>query len=597
MFLIRNQSQSNKYILDTNFFISGFEKNPSDFNTFLEIVDKLGIELYVSNLIIQEIRWYLRRRVKEPVKIVRVALKDIRDFRNNYENDESDLPHLNDLSNIILAQELGGVVVSSDLKLVKACEIVKIPVLISSSFAFLLKNMSTKKEHSDLFEKLYDTILSDEISHSVERSQLFDPVARIKKIQEHALGVLQNIAKPIGIQVEPDRDKYHLLDEENNLIELMNEIEFEFPNYLEQLEKGELEVLRLELGEVYTALSDLSLELRVALMDKDSYTEELAVRLKARILYLLSVVEFTLVDFEKLEGHLNIITEISSLYPKLVSDIFMDIHLLRMIYFLVTDNHERLKGYYSEKFLFLCERQERIDLVRLTRAVILASTVMESGLIDKKAIIEGKDEISLLVQIGYILLQMKQFEHALLILLQSHYLAVNLGDHILAKDTLELLVILHYSVKERCTEEIYQGIEDLKELGIFELPVISYTDMVELQRMITSDFVPVSDLLVMLQDWFYIYHSGTMVKEGEIFSFVLLKNPYYSPRIALLLRSQFSPYYVSPGRQVKIFEGNVKTSIPKVSTLDGYPIDILMEVEEKNVRYIFRGPFGMKIIL
>ena len=332
-------------------------------------------------------------------------------------------------------------------------------------------------------------------------------------------------------------------------------------------------------------------------MDKDSYTEELSVRLKARILYLLSVVEFTLLDFEKLEGHLNIITEVSSLYPKLVSDIFMDIHLLRMIYFLITDNHERLKGYYSEKFLFLCERQERIDLVRLTRAVILASTVMESGLIDKKAIIEGKDEISLLIQIGYILLQMEQFEHALLILLQSHYLAINLNDHVSAKDTLELLVILHYSVKERCTEEIYQGIEDLKELGVFELPVISYTDMVELQRLITTDFVPVSELSVMLQDWFYIYHSGTMVKEGEIFSYVLLKNPYYSPRIALLLSSQFSPYDVSPGRQVKIFEGNVKISIPKVSTLDGYPIDVMMEVEEKDARYIFRGSFGMKLII
>ena len=115
--------------------------------------------------------------------------------------------------------------------------------------------------------------------------------------------------------------------------------------------------------------------------------------------------------------------------------------------------------------------------------------------------------------------------------------------------------------------------------------------------MITPDFGPVGDLPVILQDWFYIYHSGTTVKEGELFSFVLLKNPYYSPRIALLLRSQFSSYYVSPGRQIKIFEGNVKTSIPKVSTLDGYPIDILMEVEEKNAKYIFRGPFGMKLIL
>jgi hypothetical protein len=535
--------------------------------------------------------------VKEPVQIVRVALKDIREFRSNYENSDTELPHLNDLSNIVLAQELNAVVVSSDLKLVKACEAFNVPVLISSSFAFLLKNMSAKKEHMDFFEKMYDNIFSDEISHSVERSQQYDPVTRIKKIQEHALGVLQNISKPIGIQVETDKEKYHLLEEENSLIELMNEIEFEFPNYLEQLEKGELEVLRLELGEVYTALSDLSMELRVALMDKNSYTEELSIRLKARILYLLSVVEFTLLDFEKLEGHLNIITEVSSLYPQLVSDIFMDLHLLRMIYFLVTDNHERLKGYYSEKFLFLCERQERIDLVRLTRAVILASTVMESGLIDKKAIIEGKDEISLLIQIGYILLQMEQFEHALLILLQSHYLAVNLNDHVLAKDTLELLVILHYSVKERCTEEIYQGIEDLKELGVFELPVISYTDIIELQRLVTTDFIPVNELSVMLQDWFYIYHSGTMVKEGEIFSYILLKNPYYSPRIGLLLGSQFSPYDVSPGRQVKIFEGRVKVSIPKVSAIDGYPVDILMEVDEKEARYIFRGPFGMKLIL
>jgi predicted DNA-binding protein (UPF0278 family) len=594
--LILNQSQPKKFILDTNFFISGFEKNPSDFNIFLDIIQELGIELYVSNLIIQEIRWYLRRRITEPVQIIRVALKNIREFRENFEQDESELPHLNDLSNIILAQELGGVVVSSDLKLVKACELVNVPVLISSSFAFLLKNMCLKKEHSDMSERLYDTILSDEISHSVERSQMFDPVTRIKKIQEHALGVLQNIAKPINIPVESDSAQYHLLDEENSLIELMNEIEFEFPNYLDQLERGQLEVLRLELEEAYIALSDLSLELRVALMDKDSYTEELSLRLKARILYLLSVVEFTLLDFEKLEGHLNIITEVSSLYPKLVSDIFMDLHLLRMIFFLVTDNHERLKGYYSEKFLFLCERHERIDLVRLTRAVILASTVMESGLIDKKAIIEGKDEISLIIQIGYILLQMKQFEHALLILLQSHYLAVNLGDNILAKDTLELLVILHYSVKERCTEEIYQGIEDLKELGIFELPVISYTDMVELQRLITQDFVAVEDLSVILQDWFYIYHSGTVVKEGEIYSFILLKNPYYSPRIALLLKTQFSQFDISPGRQVKIYEGNIKTSIPKVSTIDGYPIDILVEVEEKNARFIFRGPFGMKLI-
>ncbi|MCG3223196.1 MAG: hypothetical protein H7647_01930, partial [Candidatus Heimdallarchaeota archaeon] len=62
-------NSSKKYILDTNFFISGFEKNPSDFNLFLRIISDMKIELYVTNFILQEIRWYLRRRIKPPVQI------------------------------------------------------------------------------------------------------------------------------------------------------------------------------------------------------------------------------------------------------------------------------------------------------------------------------------------------------------------------------------------------------------------------------------------------------------------------------------------------------------------------------------------------
>lgn len=591
------QLQSKKYVLDTNFFISGFEKNPSDFNIFLEIVQDLEIELYVSNHIMQEIRWYLRRRVKDPVQVLRIPIKEIRDYKEEIEKEQISTPSLNDLSNIVVAKKIGGIVVSSDLKLVKTCESLDIPVLISSSFIFLLNNISKKKEQKAVLEKIYDTILSDEIRHSVEKSQTYDPVTRIKKIQEHALSVLQNISKVNQVKQEVTQDQHYLLPEENNLIEIMNEIEFEFPIFIDQLEKGNLEVLRFELIEAYTVLSDLSLELRVALMDKESYTEELAIRLKARILFLLSITEFTLLDFEKLDGYLNILIEISLVYPKLVADFFMDLHFLRMIYFLVTNNHERLKGYYSEKFLFLCEKQERIDLLRLTRVVILASTIMESGLIDKKAVIDGKDEISLLIQIGYILLQKEQFEHALLILLQSHYLAVNLKDRLLAQDTLELLVILHYSIKERCTEEIFQCIEDLKELGVFELPNIGFANITELRRIITTEFVPLEDLSSFLKEWFYVYHSGTMIREGEISSFILMKNPYFSPRIALVRKIPFSSYDISPGRQIKIFEGNAKVSIPKESTVDGYPIDLMIEIQERDSKFIFRGPFGMKIIL
>ncbi|MCE7742140.1 MAG: hypothetical protein GOP50_06745 [Candidatus Heimdallarchaeota archaeon] len=588
--------QSNKFVLDTNFFISGFEKNPSDFSIFLDIISDMGKELYVTSNILQEIRWYLRRRIKEPVQIIRVPIKDIREFKDTLDENVSS-PQLNDLSNIVAAKKINGIVVSSDLKLVKACESVEVPVLISSSFIFLLRNTCLKAEHNEALDTIHDVILSDEIRHSVEKRQMFDPVTRIKKIQEHAISVLQKFTQVDQISPKQETAQYHTLPEENKLIEMMNEIEFEFPNYLEKVESGNLESLRFELEEAYIILSDLSLELRIALLEKESYIEELSVRLKARILYLLSIVEFTLLDFEKLDGHLNTLTEISAIFPKLVSDIFMDLHFLRMVYFLVTDNHDRLKGYYSEKFLFLCERQDRLDLLGLTRAVILASTIMESGLIDKRAVIDGEDEIALLIQIGYILLQREQFEHALLILLQSHYLALNLKNIILAKDTLEILVILHYAIKERCTEEIYQGIEDLQELGVYELPIISYADITELQALTTTDYVPINELNVLLQDWFYIYHSGRYVKGGEVYTYILLKNPYYSPRIALIFNTTFSPYDVSPGRQIKIYEGSAKVSISKESSINGFPVDLLVEVDEKEGKFIFRGQFGMKIIL
>jgi len=595
--MVSSNSLSRKYILDTNFFISGFEKNPSEFNDFLKIIKRMNIGLFVTNQILQEIRWYLRRRIKDPVRILKISMKEMRTLKEDLANNNKSSPHLFDLSNIIAAKQINGTVVSSDLKLVKTCEKLKVPTMISSSFVFFLKSISIREEDKTLLEGLYDTILSDEIKHSVEKSQIYDPVARIKKIQEHAINVLQNI---IDSSVQPQKEKfeeYYILDEENILIEIMNEIEFEFPNYLQQLKKGELEGLKSELEEVYRFLSDSSMNLRIALLEKKSYAEELAIRLKARIVYLLSIVTFTLLDFEKLEGYLNIITEISTSFPKLVSDIFMDIHFLRMVYFLVTNNHERLKGYYSEKFLFLCEKQERTDLMRLTRVVILASTIMESGMVDKKAIIDGQDENSLLVQIGYILLQKKQFEHALLILLQAYYIAINLKDRVLAQDSLELLTILYYSVKEKFSEEIYRGIEDLKKLGIYELPVITYSSRNELQRFVTEAYVSLEEVPSILQDWFYVYHSGRVYKAGEEYTFILLKNPYYSPRIALLLKSQVSSFDITPGRQIKILEGKVSVTIPKDPIIDGYPIDLEINVEGKGGKFIFRGPFGMKIIL
>ncbi|TFG08864.1 hypothetical protein EU534_02550, partial [Candidatus Heimdallarchaeota archaeon] len=245
-----NSAQSNKYVLDTNFFISGFEKNPSDFTIFLDIISDMGLELYVTSNILQEIRWYLRRRIKDPVQILRIPIKDIREFKDSLDDSISS-PQLNDLSNIVAARDINGIVVSSDLQLVRTCESFNIPVLISSSFIFLLRNTCLKEDQNIALDRIHDVILSDEIRHSVEKRQMFDPVTRIKKIQEHAINVLQKFSQVDQISPKQETAQYHTLPEENNLIEIMNEIEFEFPNYLDKVQNGNLESLRFELEEAY----------------------------------------------------------------------------------------------------------------------------------------------------------------------------------------------------------------------------------------------------------------------------------------------------------------------------------------------------------
>ncbi len=591
-------SKIRKFVLDTNFFISGFEKNPSDFQLFLQIISDLGLEIYVSNHILQELRWYLRRRIKPPIQVKQISMKEIRIFRKELTKKDIHTPQIVDISNIVVADEVKGVVVSSDLQLVRACEKLDIPVLISSSFVFLLRNACSQDKQFTFLEKLYDTILSDEIRHSVDMQQFFDPVTRIKKIQEHALNVLENYTrKPRKIE-HTEVEHFHAIQEENRLIDLMNEIEFEFPNYLEQLKIGNLEELKVELGDIYTALADLSLDLRIALKDKESYTEELAIRLRARILYLLSIVEFTLLDFQSLDGHINILTELSTIFPSLVSDIYMDLHFLRMVYLLITNQYERLASYYSAKFLILCKTENRDDLFGLIRAVILASTIIESGLMDKKASTEGKDEIALLIQLGYIFLRLQQNELALLILLQAHYLAVNIKAKILAKDSLELLVILHYSIKERCTEEIEQGIDDLKNLGVFDVPNINRADKKELQDLITQEYLPIGSIRSELQEWFYIYHYTTKEIDGETYSIILLKNPYFAPNIALMTKTTLPIRDVRPGRQIRIYDGNIKVSLPEdLDSIDDHKIDLVLQIDEKESKFIFRGLFGMKILI
>ncbi len=583
------------FVLDTNFFISAFEKSPYDIKKFFSIVEELKIKIIASDLILNELRWYIRRRINNRITIVKTSIKEIRDLHSELQAKDIAVPQIADISNIILAREYNGIVVTSDLKLIKACEQIDTPVLTNSAFAYLISQEITSLENKEFINELYDVILSDEIRYSVSQSDLYDPVNRIKKIQLYAIKVLENLPSI-------ERDKYRrskgqeLTAEENELLNLINEIGFEFSSFLERLQKGDdIEALKIELSDIYCDLSDSSLRVRIALKNRRSSVIELSTRIKARILFILSVVNFSLLDIKDLESNLNILSEIAATSPHLVSDLFMDLQFLRIVYLFISGKYERLNSYFSDSFTLLCSTENRVDLVNLTRAVIFATTLVDSGIVEEQALLEGEEELLLLVQLGYILLQLKHFAHALILLLQSYYIASKKKNVQLMKDTLELLIVVHYSTNEKISEEISRAINDLNEMSVYDTPVISSLSKSSLSNFVIIEPIDIEDAPSELQRWLYIYDHDLVHYNQSIAQVIYAINPYFWPKIAIVLEQKLNSYEIRPGRQLKIISGSISTELPtKSNEVSLHNVDLVIKIDKPTLSV--RGTWGMKII-
>lgn len=589
---MRSSAQYSIFIIDSNFVISAFEKDPASFTQFSTLIQKMDMQLVMSSNIIEELRWYLRRRIQPEIQIIDTDSRNIRLLKRQLEKTQNvKLPQFNDLSNITLAMNNNGTIISSDLDLIQICEKLNINAMIGSSFIVYLKEKVNNQSERNFLDKLYDNILSDEIRHSVNSQDRFDPVTRIKKIQEYAIDVLHDNTSS-SYELE-QRDEVYLSEDENKLIEFMNEIEFEFPNYLKEIQNESIIGLNYELNEIYATLTDLSLQIRISLREKDSFIQKLATRLKSRILYLLCIINFMQLELKDLDRNLNTLTEIILLEPHFSSDIFMDLQFIRMIFLLITNNHERLQSYYTEKFLFLCEQQKRSDISKLTRIIIVASTVIESGLIDEKAAINDIEDISLLIQLGYIFLQTSQIKAASLLLRQALYMAIYMEASRLIMDIIELSIVLSYHKQEKIPPQVETAFLFLKEKEFSNIPC---SKKKEKEQMIEENtYQDINKLSERFKDWFYVYDREESVSNNKKEIIIYLTNPIYCDKIALILNQDVSVHDIVVGKQLKIIKGKVKFDSTTKYSLKHANIDYIIKADFEPIALGFRGLFGLNV--
>jgi hypothetical protein len=256
--------------LDANFFISGFSDRPKDVYVVKEAADALDIELWITRQVFQELRWYLRREVEKIIKIDETLKKDIKQFMESINRPESSLPQPNDMSLILAAMRAkNSKVVTSDLKLLNTIQDlknVKAEGIVGSAFMLeLIEQIDSEKLKKDL-RSIRERIYTQEVRYSIKRSASYDPVTRIRIIEDHAMRVLRTVKRPADTL-----DKELSKGQPLFVLDFLEDIKAGIPDMFDDFQEGKYDVLANEISAVQNEIERL---LIVSTLTEDSETHE-----------------------------------------------------------------------------------------------------------------------------------------------------------------------------------------------------------------------------------------------------------------------------------------------------------------------------------
>ena len=179
------------FVIDTNFYISGFQTLPTTFSKFAKAIKPLNFKIHMPFYIKNEMRFFLQREITPHVKTAEVNQSEFNKFLQKVHTHTTSLPQKPDLSVIFLADKLGATIVSSDLKLLETAELIGIPTLANSAFISFVLEENKDSSLTSFLKELENKLMTAEIRYSIESTNRYDPVKRIRKIIDSAISVIR----------------------------------------------------------------------------------------------------------------------------------------------------------------------------------------------------------------------------------------------------------------------------------------------------------------------------------------------------------------------------------------------------------------------
>ncbi len=592
------------YVIDTNFFISGFQHNPGTYRKFAKILTEIKAEVAIPTYVKNELRFFVQREIIPHVKVKEIKDVDFQKFIRRLSEKETSLPQKPDLAVIYLAEKMKATVVSSDLKLLEVAELIGLSTLTDSAFVSYVIEDNQEKSSEYFLKELESRLFTAEIRYSVESINRYDPVKRIRKILDSAISV---------IRTEYEEKLTHAASKDMKEIDgfsieslQLRELLFEVQSDLTQLEEDFVQGNYQELeGEILTRVREITdhiIDWKLAINEiEDHSTYNDALLLLGRLQYLgcICLIENKKLDLARV--YMDKLMMILFQGTKDVNELSIDIHFLRMILLLLSGQLHRLNSYFTPAFEDKCNQYQRSDVFNVIPALILLTVVLGGEKIMEKTTDYNYDNIEFINQLGFKFMQLGELKKASLMFAQTFHLSLNGNNKGLCIACLEYLSWLYFAGLSTAKSEVMElynllikKFPDIKSSYKLQLKLKSSPK--ELQNFLKANFTPYSSLSTAHKSSFYCLGTMTVHSKGRSHPLIRTMNWEMMSRVGIIDETSELSSKASLGTIIHIVDGNYRFVKASSHFRKQYDVELLMHIDNLSQPTIaFRSTGGWDI--
>ncbi|MEM2109200.1 MAG: hypothetical protein QW327_01765 [Candidatus Odinarchaeota archaeon] len=595
-------------VFDSNFFITGFKDNPEALESFKLICEKHGYQIYTSLKVFQELDWRIRRSLLNKMKVISIDKKEVDEFINKNKDKLYIPPQRPDITLLILVNRLNGaVLVSSDLNLVQTVNLLNNNsnrAIMGS--AFLLKMMEEETDGKLKYQlwQLREKIYNEEIRYSIQRRAFYDPVTRIKLIEQQSLDIIKNLS--------PVENYEWSTPEINQLIELLNNLKEDYARFIDEIAEGKYESLINSFNnirrEIYNTL--LLLNWQIERVEGEKLMRVVAPEL-ALLNYLTAICYIYLGTkenlynaFKRLESASGILM-LSPIPSKLYKTLMISIHQLRMIVLILLKRYDEAIFYFS-LFERKCDEWGFHKQYEFSKGIYYALINLNGGqLIDKISDTKYvKPALRFLLDLAHHLFTLNQVNEMKIILNQAFILNTELKDEKHFQEIVNLALLLYYSTDRtdilldliKFTEAATKILAPTKPIEHFELILdeIRYRKIPLLPE-VSNRAVQMSSLPAPFLEWMTIYKiTDINPKDGKVN--ILCRNWKLGINISINISEDSLTRPLNQGDSLRIGEGFYKIFKSKKEINQRFNTSLEIIPDKNNSKLYIQGSQGFKCI-